>query len=74
VSTFVGMAPASNPRLVIAVMLDEPSNGQYYGGVVSAPVFSRVMSEALRMLSVAPDAPLQEMTPVDNLPEVREEV
>jgi len=74
VSTFVGMAPASDPRLVIAVMLDEPSNGQYYGGVVAAPVFSRVMSEALRMLSVTPDAPLLEVAPSDAAPEVREEV
>jgi cell division protein FtsI (penicillin-binding protein 3) len=74
VSTFVGMAPASDPRLVIAVMLDEPSNGQYYGGVVAAPVFSRVMSEALRMLSVSPDAPMMEVAPSDAAPEVREEV
>jgi len=74
VSTFVGMAPASDPRLVIAVMLDEPSNGQYYGGVVAAPVFSRVMSEALRMLGVNPDAPLMEVAPIDAAPEIREEV
>ena len=58
VSSFVGLAPASDPRLLIAVMLDEPGDGQYYGGVVAAPVFSRVMSEALRMLSVPPDAPM----------------
>jgi cell division protein FtsI (penicillin-binding protein 3) len=59
VSSFVGFAPASDPRLVIAVMLDEPSAGQYYGGVVAAPVFSAVMSGALRLLGVAPDAPLK---------------
>jgi cell division protein FtsI (penicillin-binding protein 3) len=47
---------------------------QYYGGVVAAPVFSRVMSEALRMLSVTPDAPLLEVAPSDAAPEVREEV
>lgn len=74
VSTFVGLAPASEPRLIIAVMLDEPSNGQYYGGVVAAPVFSRVMYEALRMLSITPDAPLLPVTPADDAPEVREEV
>ncbi len=74
VSSFVGMAPASDPRLLVAVMLDEPSDGQYYGGVVAAPVFSRVMSEALRMLSVAPDAPLIDIAPCDAAPEVREEV
>jgi cell division protein FtsI (penicillin-binding protein 3) len=59
VSSFVGLAPASDPRLVIAVMIDEPSAGQYYGGAVAAPVFSAVMGGALRMLGVPPDAPLK---------------
>jgi len=54
-SVFAGMAPASNPKLIIVVMIDEPSAGQYYGGLVSAPVFSKVMSGALRVLGVAPD-------------------
>lgn len=54
-AVFAGMAPASNPRLIITVMIDEPSAGKYYGGLVSAPVFSRVMSGALRVLDVAPD-------------------
>ena len=58
VSSFVGFAPVSAPRLVIAVMLDEPSAGQYYGGVVAAPVFSQVMQGALRLLGVPYDAPL----------------
>jgi cell division protein FtsI (penicillin-binding protein 3) len=58
VSSFVGFAPVSAPRLVIAVMLDEPSAGQYYGGVVAAPVFAQVMQGALRLLGVAYDAPL----------------
>jgi cell division protein FtsI (penicillin-binding protein 3) len=49
------MAPASNPRLIILVMIDETYAGQYYGGIVSAPVFSKVMSGALRILEVAPD-------------------
>lgn len=56
VSSFVGLAPASNPRLVVAVMLDEPSGRQYYGGLVAAPVFSRVMSGALRLMAIPPDA------------------
>lgn len=56
-SSFVGYAPASNPRLIIAVVLDEPSAGQYFGGVVAAPVFSHVMSGALRILNVPHDAP-----------------
>jgi len=57
VASFVGFAPASDPRLVIAVMIDEPSAGSYYGGDVAAPVFSRVMAGGLRELGVAPDAP-----------------
>ncbi|MEK9825907.1 MAG: penicillin-binding transpeptidase domain-containing protein, partial [Methylotenera sp.] len=51
VGSFVGMAPASNPRLIMAVMIDDPSSGQYYGGTVAAPVFSAVMADTLRMLS-----------------------
>lgn len=74
VSSFVGMAPASHPRLLVAVMLDEPSAGDYFGGTVAAPVFSRVMSEALRILSVSPDAPMVDVSPLEVLPEVREEV
>lgn len=56
-SSFVGYAPASNPRLIIAVVLDEPSAGQYFGGAVAAPVFSHVMAGALRILNVPHDAP-----------------
>jgi cell division protein FtsI (penicillin-binding protein 3) len=74
VSSFVGMAPASKPRLLIAVMIDEPSDGQYYGGVVAAPVFSAVMSEALRMRSIAPDGPLQPLPGPDGGPTLGEEV
>lgn len=58
VSSFVGFAPASNPRLVVAVMIDEPSAGQHYGGAVAAPVFAKVVEGTLRALGVAPDAPL----------------
>lgn len=50
---FAGVAPASNPRLVMVVVIDEPSAGDYYGGVVAAPVFSKVMQESLRILNVA---------------------
>ena len=53
VASFVGMAPMSNPRLIIAVMIDEPSTGDYYGGSVAGPVFSNVMGAALRMLERA---------------------
>ena len=54
-SVFVGMAPASDPRLVIAVMIDEPGAGKYYGGQVAGPIFSRVMGGSLRVLGVKPD-------------------
>jgi len=56
VASFVGFAPASDPRIIIAVMIDEPSNGAHYGGVVAAPVFSAVAANSLRALNVAPDS------------------
>ena len=59
VSAFVGFAPASNPKLVVAVMIDEPSAGKYFGGEVAAPVFAQVMAGSLRTLGVPPDAPLR---------------
>ena len=55
VSVFAGIAPASNPRLVMAVVIDEPTQNGYYGGVVAAPVFQEVVSNALRILDIAPD-------------------
>lgn len=75
IATFVGFAPASSPRLIVAVMIDEPSAGQYYGGAVAAPVFSEVMAGALRLLAVTPDAPSQSvmLTPAD-APEIKEDV
>jgi len=58
IASFVGLAPVSAPRVVIAVMIDEPA-GQHYGGAVAAPVFAQVMQGALRMLGVPHDAPLE---------------
>lgn len=52
---FVGIAPVDNPRIVVAVMIDEPSNGRYFGGDVAAPVFSETVQQTLRMLGVQPD-------------------
>ncbi|HMN77248.1 MAG TPA: penicillin-binding protein 2 [Burkholderiaceae bacterium] len=52
---FVGMSPAMDPRIVVAVMVDEPSAGKYYGGDVAAPVFSAVVQQTLRTLNVPPD-------------------
>jgi cell division protein FtsI (penicillin-binding protein 3) len=59
VSAFVGFAPVSDPRLIVAVMIDEPSAGKHYGGEVAAPVFSQVMGSSLRTLGISPDAPVQ---------------
>jgi cell division protein FtsI (penicillin-binding protein 3) len=56
ISLFAGMAPASQPRLVVVVMIDDPKRGGYYGGTVAAPVFSSIMGGALRVLNVTPDA------------------
>ena len=52
---FVGMAPIEQPRIVVAVMIDEPSNGRYFGGDVAAPVFSETVQQTLRLLGVQPD-------------------
>lgn len=56
VASFVGFAPVTDPRIIIAVMVDEPSAGKHYGGQVAAPVFANVAASALRALNVAPDA------------------
>ena len=52
---FVGMAPIENPRIVVAVMIDEPTNGRYFGGDVAAPVFSQAVQQTLRLMGVQPD-------------------
>lgn len=73
VASFVGFAPASDPRLIVAVMVDEPA-GTYYGGQVAAPVFSNVVAGSLRMLGVPPDAPTGNMIgPGVDAPEIKEE-
>lgn len=56
-ASFIGMAPASNPRLIIGVVIDEPSGNVYYGGSVAAPVFAQVMAGCLRQMGVPPDDP-----------------
>jgi cell division protein FtsI (penicillin-binding protein 3) len=60
VAWFAGFAPASAPRLVMVVTVDEPTHGGYYGGVIAAPVFGRVMTGALRLLDIPPDDPRRE--------------
>ena len=74
VSSFVGMAPASDPRLLVAVMIDEPEGREYYGGVVAAPVFRSVIADALRMLSIQPDAPMTIVEPGEPVVDAKEEV
>jgi cell division protein FtsI (penicillin-binding protein 3) len=54
-AAFAGMVPATNPRLAAAVVIDNPRKGSYYGGLVSGPVFAKVMAGALRLLDIAPD-------------------
>ena len=56
VASFAGIAPISNPKFVVIVVIDEPNNGQYYGGAVAAPVFSNVMEEVLRIYDIPPDS------------------
>lgn len=73
ISTFVGYAPASNPRLIIAVMIDEPSAGKYFGGAVAAPVFNKVMASALRILNIPPDAPANNVITFTATPEMDDE-
>jgi len=74
VASFIGFAPASAPRVIVAVMIDEPSNGAYYGGAVAAPVFSQITAGALRMLGVAHDAPVNNVVLPPPGVEVKEEV
>jgi cell division protein FtsI (penicillin-binding protein 3) len=57
VASFAGFAPVSDPRIVVAVMIDEPGGGRYYGGDVAAPVFAQIAAGALRTLQVPPDGP-----------------
>jgi len=58
-ATFAGMVPASDPKLVVVVTIDDPKRGEYHGGKVAAPIFSRVVRSAVRLLNIAPDRPEQ---------------
>ncbi len=74
IAAFVGFAPVSDPRLIVAVMIDEPSAGKYYGGEVAAPVFATVTASALRALGIPPDAPPQLITVAKSALPVQEEM
>ena len=66
---FTGMAPIDKPRIIVAVMIDEPSNGQVYGGLVAAPVFSEVVQQTLRMMGVQPDVAVKPQIMTDGVEE-----
>jgi cell division protein FtsI (penicillin-binding protein 3) len=72
IASFVGLAPASAPRVVVAVMIDEPASDDYYGGSVAAPVFAQVAQGVLRVLGVPHDAPLEPLEPLRGTDEARE--
>jgi cell division protein FtsI (penicillin-binding protein 3) len=71
-SWFVGMAPIGHPRIVVAVMVDEPSNGRYFGGEVAGPVFSDLVQKTLRSMGVAPDLDVRPQIVAQNIPAVEE--
>ena len=66
---FVGIAPIEQPRIVVAVMIDEPSAGKYFGGDVAAPVFSTTVQQTLRLLGVQPDMNVKPLVVVDAVEE-----
>lgn len=61
IAGFVGFAPVSAPRIIVAIMIDEPTEGGYFGGRVAAPVFAAVAQDSLRAMAVAPDAPVRDI-------------
>ena len=69
---FVGMAPIADPRIIVAVMVDEPNNGKYFGGLVAAPVFSEVVQQTLRSLDIAPDLDVRPQIVTRQMPAVEE--
>jgi cell division protein FtsI (penicillin-binding protein 3) len=66
-ASFVGMAPMPNPRIVVAVSVDEPTAGSHFGGQVSGPVFSAIAGDTLRSLNVPPDMPIKQMVVSDDM-------
>ena len=69
---FVGMAPADKPRIVVAVMIDEPKAGKFFGGDVAAPVFSQVVQQTLRTMGVPPDLDVKTQIVARDIPGVEE--
>lgn len=69
VGDFVGFAPVSNPRIIVAVMIDEPSSGGYYGGTVAGPVFAAITANVLRSMNVVPDSSVVNIIPEPSVQE-----
>lgn len=69
VGDFVGFAPVSNPRVIVAVMIDEPTSGGYYGGTVAGPVFAAITQNVLRSLNVVPDSSVMNIIPEPSVQE-----
>ncbi len=69
VGDFVGFAPVSHPRVIVAVMIDEPTSGGYYGGTVAGPVFAAITANVLRSLNVAPDSSVTSIIPDNSVQE-----
>jgi cell division protein FtsI (penicillin-binding protein 3) len=66
-ASFVGMAPMPNPRIVVAVSIDEPTAGSHFGGYVSGPVFASIVGDTLRTLNVPPDMPVKQLVVSDDV-------
>ncbi len=69
IGDFVGFAPVSNPRIIVAVMIDEPSGGIYYGGDVAGPVFASIVANVLRSMNVVPDSTVVNIIPEPSVQE-----
>ncbi|TWG78805.1 peptidoglycan synthetase FtsI [Cupriavidus gilardii J11] len=68
-ASFIGLAPMSNPRIIVAVSVDEPTVGSHYGGAVAGPVFSAITGGTLRALNVQPDSPIRQLVVTESVPE-----
>jgi cell division protein FtsI (penicillin-binding protein 3) len=68
-ASFIGLAPMSNPRIIVAVSVDEPTSGSHYGGAVAGPVFAAITGGTLRALNVQPDSPIRQLVISDKVQE-----
>ncbi|WP_340529059.1 penicillin-binding protein 2, partial [Cupriavidus necator] len=68
-ASFIGLAPMSNPRIIVAVSVDEPTAGSHYGGLVAGPAFAAITGGTLRALNVQPDSPIRQLVVSDKVQE-----